>query len=709
MAIRTNQLVNFKGEPYATVPEVENKISEVSTTLQEQISEAVQNSKISVSGSTGTPEDGSNILQSLKVIGDCKIIYGNDGQITLRIGPALNSSLFNGTDGITTATVSYVAPSIQTASLSEYYSANDFIGTLTDRKIVVNQDGDVVKANCGTGKTSINATTGAVTKGNEVHFQGDGTCKFKVYVNAYGKDFPFVVGPITKNLTYNVSGIVTDPIYILTKDEKFVENKEYYKKDDDGNYVLDEDVQKGQTITEETYYELVQLGQTYSYTSDTKFTSGKKYYIFENGSFVEATVVAGNDVTSKTYFEKKQLSYVSCAVTNYRQQTKTDSGASGYCANVNFTFIPENLFQSDVDFKLVKIEQIQVSGTKESVVATWNNSDTVNYVYLIDYKSLPGKPSSASYVLSAQTTTNTKKISGITYLTTSTTMTPSAQGLFNCGYPGYITNKLNCAPSGGSWCTAFNEQSIDSFTTWTTKKGTPMDWEGTAKYIAKGKYENPQITVYGINMHGNGTSITSTNSNNKLIVVDPSGYTSSTHGSISQSGRLDNTFATKDFSTIDLSAEGNTDLQIENGYIVYPSTDYRAYNKDGQTEINPNYSGLTGDRYYYVKLSKTGTIMGGTVTITTAASAETALKQSKDDQGNWVAKLKVQLSNDKTNWMDIGRTSTDGGIGATFEYGTSNKISFSIPNASYYGNGFLYARVTMTSDAGVKIANITLG
>ena len=37
MAIRANQLTNFKGEPYATTPQVEAKITELSSSVAAEI------------------------------------------------------------------------------------------------------------------------------------------------------------------------------------------------------------------------------------------------------------------------------------------------------------------------------------------------------------------------------------------------------------------------------------------------------------------------------------------------------------------------------------------------------------------------------------------------------------------------------------------------------------------------------------------------
>lgn len=595
---RINIAKNFAGQQYATQKYVDDKIGPIPQGIESVIDPETGNldtqlNPIAVASMQNS--DGSTDFSKLKIIGDCSVIYGANGTITLRIGPALNCSLFDGTDGVSTTSVSYKANNTQTATVSGDYSQ---IANTGNRTIVVKGENDTFTANCGT-----TATT-ETTAGNSVHFEDAVNGKFKVYIGS-GKNAAtvqsYVFGPITANGTY-----------------------------------------------------------------------------YEDGAASGA---------------------IACAITNFKDEPKLASGANGKCANVNFTFTPNAMFDETTDFRIVKIEQLE----GDDVVATWTNSTATVYMFMAQ-TNVPTTPESASYTISK----STKQISGVTYLTTASTVTPSATGLANIAYPGYVSNKLNCAPSGGTWFTSFNETATSTFTTWTDEKDVTMSWKGAAKSLLIGSYDDPEITVKGTNMHGSGSGVTSQTTNNALYICDTNGYTSSTHGSISQSGRLDNTFTAKDFSAIDLSAEGNTDLQIENGYVVYPSNDYSSYNKNGQTAINPDYSGLTGDRYYYVKLSKSGTIMGGTITIATAASAETALKQSKDAEGNWNAKLRVQLSNDKTNWMDIGRTSTDGGIGATFSYGTSNKISFSIPNASYYGNGFLYARVTMTSDANVKIASIAL-
>lgn len=584
---RLNIAKTFKGDKYATQKYVDEQVSQIqgAETLLDETTGNLKAELNPISVASMQNATGSTDFSKLKIIGDCSVIYGANGTITLRIGPALNCSLFDGTDGISTATVTYAHGGTETATISADYANTNKTGS---RTIVVKGDGDTATMKCGT-----TATT-ETTSGNSVHFEDATNGYFKVYIGS-GKNAEtvnsYLVGPITGN-----------------------------------------------------------------------------------GTFYE-------DDTNKA---------IACAITNFKDEPKLASGANGKCANVNFTFTPQNMFSESTDYKVVKIEQIE----SDAVVATWTNSTSTVYMFMAE-TTLPGTPASASYVLSK----STKKISGVTYLTTSSTMTPSANGLSNIGYPGYVSNKLNCAPSGGTWFSTFNETGTSTFTTWTDAKDATMSWTGAAKSLLIGPYSDPEISVKGTNMHGSGTAVTSASTNNAIYVCDASGYTSSTHGSISESGRLDSTFTAADFSDVDLTAEGNTDLQIFNGYVIYPASDFSSYNKNGETAINPDYSGCSGDRYYYAKLTKSGTIMGGTITANTDASAETAFKNGS---------LKIELSNDKTNWMDIGKTATEGGIGATFSYGTKNVITFSIPSASAYGNGFLYARVTMTKGTTVKLASIAL-
>ena len=586
---RMNVAKTFKGDKYATEKFVDNKIGPLPEGVESVIDSQTNNLNVKlnpIAVASMQNATGSTDFSKLKIIGDCSVNYGVDGTITLRIGPALNCSLFNGTDGISSAVVSYSATGTETATVSSDYSDITNIGS---RTIVVKGESDTLKANAGTTQTTESVA------GNSVHFEDSENGSFKVYIGT-GKgattETAYTVGPITGN----------------------------------GNY----------------------------------YESGKTS---ADGSIL-------------------------CSITNFKDEPKLSSGANGKCANVNFTFTPNKLFTETTDFRIIKIEQLE----GENVVATWTNSTATVYMFMIETNT-PSVPASASYTI----TKNTKVISGITYLTTSSTVTPSATGLANIGYPGCVSNKLNCSPNGGTWFSSFNETETSRFQTWTDVKDATMNWTGSAKNILVGSYTSPKISVYAINMHGNGQSVVS-DSNGAIYVCDTNGYTSNKHGTYADNNRLQSDYSTA-FASIDLSSEGNTDLQTFNGYIQYPTEDYSSYNQNEGIAINPNYSSCSGTRYAYLKLLKTGTIMGGTVTIVTESNPQTELTNGS---------LKIELANSASGtWMDLISE-----IGTTFSYGTTSVIGFSIPQAANYGSGFLLCRISMTkpsSGTGVRIGNVTIG
>lgn len=61
---------------------------------------------------------GSDDFSKVKFIGDCKVTYGADGQIVIRIGQNLNSSTFNNTDGKTIGTATKTHQGTQSATLT---------------------------------------------------------------------------------------------------------------------------------------------------------------------------------------------------------------------------------------------------------------------------------------------------------------------------------------------------------------------------------------------------------------------------------------------------------------------------------------------------------------------------------------------------------------------------------------------------------------
>ncbi len=592
--IRAMQLVNFKGEKYLTESEVDEKITAATGGESGLIDQETGNLRsdlnpifvASMQNATGVDD-----VSKIKFIGNCNVQYGENGLITIRIGDNLNCSLFNTTDGISTATVSASKSGDSAGYVSADYSNVSTANGSTSYQIF--QGTDKISATCGSAASTTNGPTSA--NGNEVHFEDNANGKFKVYIKN-GNDASaseYVVGPITA----------------------------------DG-----------------TYY-------------------GKL-----NG--------AGDDVTG-----------VKCVITNFGVEPKNSTGATGYSGNVAFEIIPSSIYANSSAFSVVKIEMLEGS----NVVGTWTNSGTTNgaFFYLKE-TTTPGAPASADYSISA----SEKWISGVKYLTTSSTVTATATGITNIGYPAYVSNKVHCSPSGGTWFAAYNATATNKLSSWTTAKDTTTGtFTGDAKALNIGSWDNPQVSVNGVNYNGSGTAATSAKTNNALYVCDANGYTSTTHGSFSETGRLNSSYQASFNSQTSLVASGNTDLQIFNGYVQYPNTNFTSYNKDGATSVNPDYSSASGTRYYYCTLSKSGTVASGTITLATTANPSSAFLNGS---------FKIEISkNGTSNWCDVKDYAT------SYSWGATSKIGFELTQASDYPENTVYVKISMTS-AVVTLGNITL-
>lgn len=553
---------------------------------------------------------GESDISKVKFIGNCKVSYGTDGQITIRIGDNLNCSLFNGTDGISTTTVSSSKSGDSAGYVSADYSSTSTADGNTSRQIF--GSGGSISATCGsTASTTAGATDG--TNGNEVHFDDNTAGNFKITIAVAGSDITYNVGPITGNGTYKAK-------------------------------------------------------------------------------------ILGNET---------EINGLTCTITNFGEEPKSATGATGYSGNVSFSLVPYTLIDYSADFQFKKIEMYE----GETLAATWTNA-TTNGTYFVLKDSDGASLTSADYTI----TKSTKQISGVTYLTTSSTVAFTASGVKNIGYPAYVGNKMGCAGLNGSTDTKWfgneiKETSKDAFTTWTTVKDTAMTWASSSTpSLVIGLYSNPQAKVYGINYLGNSNAVTTSKSDNAIMVCDSNGYVASTHGSISETNRLNADYenAGSTFASTSLLEPGNTDLQIYNGYVCYPKTDYSSYNKNDSTAINPNYTTCSGTRYYYCKLSKSGTIMGGTVTLTTAANPSSDISSNN---------LIIEISkNGKDSWMDIGKFASNGEnasgnpyIGSALSFGTTaSTLGFTIPQTDLYGTNEMFVRIAMTASASAQIANITL-
>ena len=127
---------------------------------------------------------GSDDFSKVKFIGDCKVSYGTDGQIIIRIGENLNSSTFNNDDGQTDGAATAAYSGTQTATLTGE----------SDSKTVWLKGTNTV----------------TVTTAGKIHFDNNTTNTFKLTVK--GKDDK---GDVTKEFTFGA----------ITKDDEYSDEK----------------------------------------------------------------------------------------------------------------------------------------------------------------------------------------------------------------------------------------------------------------------------------------------------------------------------------------------------------------------------------------------------------------------------------------------------------------------------------------------------
>ena len=607
--VRATQLHNFKGDPYLTKPDLEEIIG---GTVENLIDENTNNLNHTLNPIHITSMERPNIstkttnfaeyndkrdqdFNNIKFIGNCEVKYGDDGKITIRIGDNVNSSLYNGTDGISNATVTGTRTGDTAGVPSAGYS--NVSGANGSTSFQIFQAGDTITATTGTTAAQAGGLTDG-TNGTTTHFDDNQNGTFKVYIKKNGNEEVYIVGPIN-------------------------ESKTYYGK--------------------------------------------------LNGE--------GNDVTG-----------IACTVTNWGEEAMSAKGATGYMGNVNFTLTPADIYGDSTAFQVVKIEMCE----GDSAVATWNADASVNgtYIYIKD-TDLPGTPTGADYTLNA----TTKSESGVTFLTPASTITATATGMKNIGYPAATTNKANVSPnSGNAWFTALNDTATADFTTWTTVKDTTMSFSKSGIALLAGKFENPQVVIYGINYEGNGAPATSAKTNNKMWVYG----TVPTDSNITDNRWLEDFSAKSDYANVDLTSD-TTALQVYQGYLKYPNVNYSAYNViAGAT--NPNYSACTGDRYYYMKFSKPGSMPKGSIDILSKASIASDISS-----GNLVVEVAKTVGG---TWYNVcfGQTPTIGTADSTFGNPTSgtatSKLNFVFTDGDAVNE--LYVRITMKAGCTSEIRKVLL-
>jgi hypothetical protein len=219
-----------------------------------------------------------------------------------------------------------------------------------------------------------------------------------------------------------------------------------------------------------------------------------------------------------------------------------------------------------------------------------------------------------------------------------------------------------------------------------------MSFSKSGITLLSGKFEDPQVVIYGINYEGDGAPATSTKTNNKMWVYG----TVPSDSNITDNRWLEDFSAKSDYANVDLTSD-TTALQVYQGYLKYPNVNYSAYNViAGAT--NPNYSACTGDRYYYMKFSKPGSMPKGSIDILSKASIANDISN-----GNLIVEVAKTVGG---TWYNVcfGQTPTIGTADSTF--GTSSKLNFVFTDGDAVNE--LYVRITMKAGCTSELRKVLL-
>jgi hypothetical protein len=291
------------------------------------------------------------------------------------------------------------------------------------------------------------------------------------------------------------------------------------------------------------------------------------------------------------------------------------------------------------------------------------------------------------------TDTNEKQISGVKYVAASSTVTYTTGDITNLNNQAGVTNKLAVTGTGVSVATPVTSSGLTGYTTAWDNVST---LSATRSLAGNFKGTTVSVNVTPENAFAKGTQVSKALSNVNINTYAETASTDSTETFLTEGKRLKSDLTTAWDSTATLV--GGTDLQVIPGEgLVYPTTDYSAI---ATPAGNPNYSGMSGAKYFYRKfIAGSGTVFGGTLEMTGLGAnfnnAAFTAELSIDGGGTWYS-LKDARGGANPNGINTGYS------GST--------VSFSYPGttSSEAANGVLVKIGWTEALSSVKISKMTV-
>ena len=390
------------------------------------------------------------------------------------------------------------------------------------------------------------------------------------------------------------------------------------------------------------------------------------------------TVVAGDSTGTVTGWTDGKPTGTGATNVTYslagKANEKNYPSAVGGMATPTFTFNLANILPNGGRFK---VSIVGCGGTFTSPDMFYINGKT---------------PTIASVDL---TLTNAveKQISGVKYVAATSTVTYTTGNITNLNNQAGVTNKLTVTGTGVSVVKDITSANLTGYTnawnnvpTFTATRALESNYKGTSV----------TINITPTNAFTAGTQVSKTLANVNINTYPKNASTNSTESFLTEGKRLKSDLTSEWDSSATLV--GGTDLQVIPGEgLVYPTTNYSAISTPAG---NPNYSGMTGTKYFYRKfIAGSGTVFGGTIEMAGLGAAF--------NNAAFTAELSIDNGATWYNLKDDRGGANPLGIKTGY---TGSKVSFSYPGttSSTAANGVLVKIGWSDALKTTKISSITV-
>ena len=276
-----------------------------------------------------------------------------------------------------------------------------------------------------------------------------------------------------------------------------------------------------------------------------------------------------------------------------------------------------------------------------------------------------------------------KQVSGVKYVAATSTVTYTTGNITNLNNQAGVTNKLTVTGTGVSVVKDITSANLTGYTnawnnvpTFTATRTLESNYKGTSV----------TINITPTNAFTAGTQVSKTLANVNINTYPKNASTNSTESFLTEGKRLKSDLTSEWDSSATLV--GGTDLQVIPGEgLVYPTTNYSAI---ATPAGNPNYSGMTGTKYFYRKfIAGSGTVFGGTIEMAglgaafnnAAFTAELSIDNGviwynlKDDRGGAnPLGIKTGYTGSKVSFSYPGTTSSTAANGVLVKIGWSDAL-----------------------------------